>query len=477
MPFTPKNWENAPSATTPISAEALENLETRLSDYTDDRVDPGESGVFNVVAYGWTVGGTAAANGTASVAALAAAAAAGGGDVVYPVDGSYDTTIAPAEGVRVVGRGGLPLLTATTSATKLTKTGTGPAVLIANTSGDTREGIPIEGIHFDGTGLSGAIDGLHIDGTAGDGSNLIRGLRLNRCNVTNFPRHQVLIDGTAFHINFTDCSFHNKGSTSANDLVKAQQTKGAGAYVGQVSFHECSLIQASSTAGVWCWNGTGASLGNVRFYGGFVASEHGTAHGIQHSSGLFIFGTHVEASAATSNIGIRYRGSEMALIFPAHVNGWTTDVQIGDPGNATEVAKGAIIAGPISNVHIVAGGSRRGTIVLTTGELSGSPATITDERLTTDSVSEVLRLGPVGPSNEIGIDFANEQLFLSSVNEIRTLSSFLANALRLDNSAGGGFLEFSGGVAAAGVPNNSIFRDSADNVLKRKDNTGGVAAI
>ncbi len=39
------------------------------------------------------------------------------------------------------------------------------------------------------------------------------------------------------------------------------------------------------------------------------------------------------------------------------------------------------------------------------------------------------------------------------------------------------WITFATAVAAASVPNNSIFRDGADNVLKRKDNAGAVAAI
>ena len=35
MTFTPKDWRNSPDTTTPVSAEALEDLEERLSDYTD----------------------------------------------------------------------------------------------------------------------------------------------------------------------------------------------------------------------------------------------------------------------------------------------------------------------------------------------------------------------------------------------------------------------------------------------------------
>lgn len=38
MTFTPKNWENSPSTATPINEEALEDVETRLSDYTDAQV-------------------------------------------------------------------------------------------------------------------------------------------------------------------------------------------------------------------------------------------------------------------------------------------------------------------------------------------------------------------------------------------------------------------------------------------------------
>ena len=35
MPFTPKNWQDTPSTATPITAAALEDLEARVTDYTD----------------------------------------------------------------------------------------------------------------------------------------------------------------------------------------------------------------------------------------------------------------------------------------------------------------------------------------------------------------------------------------------------------------------------------------------------------
>ena len=51
MAFTTKNWQNTPSTSTPITAEALEDLEARLSDYTDDSAGvgpPGPAGPANL---------------------------------------------------------------------------------------------------------------------------------------------------------------------------------------------------------------------------------------------------------------------------------------------------------------------------------------------------------------------------------------------------------------------------------------------
>lgn len=39
MPFTPKDWKNAPDTSTPITEAALEDLETRVTDYADGDSD------------------------------------------------------------------------------------------------------------------------------------------------------------------------------------------------------------------------------------------------------------------------------------------------------------------------------------------------------------------------------------------------------------------------------------------------------
>lgn len=58
MSFTPKTWENTPSTDTPITAEALIDLETRLSGYSDELVGGGGA---TVVMGNDFIGGTSAA--------------------------------------------------------------------------------------------------------------------------------------------------------------------------------------------------------------------------------------------------------------------------------------------------------------------------------------------------------------------------------------------------------------------------------
>jgi hypothetical protein len=61
----------------------------------------------------------------------------------------------------------------------------------------------------------------------------------------------------------------------------------------------------------------------------------------------------------------------------------------------------------------------------------------------------------------------------------RLISDSVLQAFSLVTNGGvtiGGYVALPA-IAAGAAPNNSIFRDSADNIIKRKDNTGAVAAI
>lgn len=57
MPFTPKDWKNYPDTSTPINEAALEDMERRLSAYTDATVAAVSGGsvgsnIYNAVS-GW----------------------------------------------------------------------------------------------------------------------------------------------------------------------------------------------------------------------------------------------------------------------------------------------------------------------------------------------------------------------------------------------------------------------------------------
>lgn len=52
MTFSPKAWQNSPSTATPISAAALDDLETRLSAYTDSAAQPNPERVNTVTTSG-----------------------------------------------------------------------------------------------------------------------------------------------------------------------------------------------------------------------------------------------------------------------------------------------------------------------------------------------------------------------------------------------------------------------------------------
>lgn len=94
MAFTPKDWQNTPSATTPLSATALEDLETRVTDYADDLSDALSADIavinefLNVKNYGCAGDGTTDDTTDFQAALDAAAGATTGGKVVAP-PGNY----------------------------------------------------------------------------------------------------------------------------------------------------------------------------------------------------------------------------------------------------------------------------------------------------------------------------------------------------------------------------------------------------
>ncbi len=99
MAFTTKVWQDSPSTTTPLSAAALADLESRLAAYTDL-----VAGALNVKSAGVTGNGTT--DDTAAIQAAADALPAGGGVLFFP-KGNYKVTsqITMPDGVHAWGAG------------------------------------------------------------------------------------------------------------------------------------------------------------------------------------------------------------------------------------------------------------------------------------------------------------------------------------------------------------------------------------
>jgi hypothetical protein len=116
MAFVVKDWHDSPTTDTAVSAAGLENLETRLSDYTDVRT----AGFFNVREYG-AVGDGVTDDAGAIQDAIDACSAADGGIVLIP-GGTFALTVdlVPGTNMTIQGAGmGVTILKQTVTAQRI----------------------------------------------------------------------------------------------------------------------------------------------------------------------------------------------------------------------------------------------------------------------------------------------------------------------------------------------------------------------
>jgi hypothetical protein len=185
---------------------------------------------------------------------------------------------------------------------------------------------------------------------------------------------------------------------------------GVGGAPGQWDFDNCWL--APYTAEKWAFfagkdtGGSTNAISEVVFRGGTIApydTVGAGAHGIWVYGGMQIFGTHLEGglTTQTASIGVRYTGSNGALIFPSMITSFGRGVEIGNPNVKTTEAVGCHINGAVGgnnyavggkDVVIVDGGSRVGTQIENTGYYSTAELALQDDRNTVDSVKDELRL-------------------------------------------------------------------------------------
>lgn len=90
MPFTAKDWQDSPSTTSPITAAALEDMETRVTDYAEAIAPRVHFKQFSNLTFD---GSTDVA--TAINSALTSLAASGGGILVLPASTSAGVLSAP----------------------------------------------------------------------------------------------------------------------------------------------------------------------------------------------------------------------------------------------------------------------------------------------------------------------------------------------------------------------------------------------
>jgi hypothetical protein len=360
----------------------------------------GEAGTFaNVNEYGGGSGHTPKENSRAIRAALNALFPTGG-DLFFPESLAYDETIVPTDGVRLIGRGSQQRWRSPSSGVKLSYTGTGNAIHIFNEAGGTREAVEIWSLRFDGKTLSGSTNGLFVDGTAGSAIHYVEGIYLFDSAFTNFPGYQFLSDGLLIDIISERCAFNNVEAPNNNQIILPRHTGEAAKIITQMSFNECLIAQYGEN---WALQGGGVDL---RFNGGTVTTNGQKKGSGLHCGTLTLVGTHLEGIAkASESVGIRYEGANNANIQPSYCAAWETGIEIGEKGSANR-AIGATINGMVGgntvDIRITNGGSRKGTKIITTGEATGSPPVIENERLAIDGEQDVMNLqkGPVATPAE-----------------------------------------------------------------------------
>lgn len=308
--------------------------------------------------------------------------------------------------------------------------GTGQAISLSASNNSSLTSITIRGCQFDGRNLtaSTAVDGMLL--TAATAGSSIDGIRVEDSAFTNFPQYQVHVVGTVFDAYFDSPTLQNPNQvTGAGNLFEVESTA-----AGQITLNNPWLVQY--TTGKWnVFAGRNAgfpsnAVSDFRIIGGSitgydtVSNIANGANGVWVHGGLTILGTHMEDGCECNHprsIGVRYTGSNSAVIAPSNASFWGTGVELGNSGN--EVGGSALLTGtesvgatieggvgfnnncivPItcSDVRVVGGaGARSGTFIningiYTTsgnfGTATGDPLVFIDTTASATNANNVLR--------------------------------------------------------------------------------------
>lgn len=343
---------------------------------------------FNVKAYGAT--GTGASDDWDAIQNCITATQAVNGTLVFP-PGTYkfSKTLNITGRLRMRGEGYIVRNTNNTigtSAVILTYTGSGNAIHVYNdTDASILSGIVLENFELKPSISGAGTYGIYFDASDSAKVYYISSVAVRDVLVKNFGTDGIYCKGTIFDATFDRVDL-------VNNTRYGLYIDNTGAQAGDPS--QITLIDPwitpSNNATSW---GIKSTCNIFRVFGGTI---YGTGVGngaFVLNSGAF-FGTSIEGASGASTVGVRYRGTTTFVLEGGFVGpNWAIGVQIGDPDNKAEQARGWVINEDISgntvDLYVVDGGLRRPGVILNTGNASGAtPAlTVTDDRYTIDGGS------------------------------------------------------------------------------------------
>jgi len=346
--------------------------------------------IFNVKAYGASGVGQQD-DGTEIQYAIDAAQAVGG--IVYFPPGvyKYGTTLNITGRVRLVGGGEVARWTGDTmagifqlsvgSGVSLQYSGATDGVHIYNdTDNLVLSGVTIENIELRPSTKGGGRYGIYLDSSDTSKCSGISNLTFSNVAVQYWGTDGIYSKGTSFDISFDRLSaLENVRYGVHIDSTSAQLGSSS-----QITFNDPWMYPSNSESS-WCIYTNGVE--NVRLFGGTLTG-YGSGNGAWFKHNACIFGTNIEGAGAGAGIGVRYRGSTSFILEGGYVQSWATGVQIGDPNDKAQDARGWAINADISNnttdLHIVDGGERDG--VLLNHGYANATFTVVDDHRTADGV-------------------------------------------------------------------------------------------
>lgn len=333
MAFTIKDWQDSPSVVTPISATALENLETRLSDYSDSI---GRTGQFNITKAPYNCDPTGVADSTAGLTqAITDATGSATIKTIYAPVGTYKLTAALpwASGLRLVGDGMWGQTVFKPTGVDPT-TNPGLSFIWWDTSNGTTSGAPLSNIEFKDFEVDGSAVSAPGAGTAS--SKGFQFEHVKNARFTNVYVHDVAQTGFAVAFCYESVVFSGCYA-KLNGRLNSGSTGGGGGFV--IGTHGVDTDEEPATI-IGCH-----AVSNKRF--NIVTSMSGGTGVLPSvfSSGARIVGNYCSGG----QVGIGEAGGRRTVITGNTVTGASVaGIQVGigtgtgKPGYDTVIANNAV---------------------------------------------------------------------------------------------------------------------------------------